>query len=90
MLTMDFGTMPTREQYDRAWEEAMSSDDAVDGVHFHFGNDERVGNDELTQDELWAELQSALRDYQGEDLETAERAGEWISCVLGCLGVEWV
>lgn len=95
-LTLTFGEMPTREQFDRAWDRAMSDEDnpPVDGVHFHFGNDERLGDAALTREELWAELTKASDEYQAlladDSITDPERVGDWVSRVLYCLGIEWV
>ena len=92
--TMTFGEMPSREEYDAAWDALEAQGELRDGM-FHFGNDKRLGTCALTSSELWRELQRASREYaaeleaddQGED---PEAVGDWMSCVLSCLGFEWV
>ena len=100
--SMTFGQMPTREQYDAAWEDmcASSADPAEFDNLFRFGNDKRVGTCALTPDELWDELQLASEKYEkllGSDelaeagfSEDYEELGSWLSSVLGCLGIEWI
>lgn len=93
MLTMTYGTMPTREQFDEGFDEAVvnaSSGDMANGL-FSFGNDPRVGTCRLNQEQLWEELNQAYIDYRAtSDEQEEEEAGNWISCVLSCLGIEWV
>lgn len=89
---MTFGTMPSREQYDAAWDavEAVATADGFRPPHmFHFGNDPRMGSLGMTRDELWAELVRAHAEYDVPG-PGAEEAGEWCSDVLGRLGIEWV
>ena len=86
-LTLTFGVMPTREQYDAQC--ALVDPDngrSVDDDGFGFGNDKRMGTDRLTSAELWAELVKAQAEHEAGD----EAAGDWCSSVLGCLGIEWV
>lgn len=97
---MTYGVMPTREEFDAACLEHDPEDPpeacvALQG--FAFGNgDPRLGEDRLTADELWEELQRAYADFEDVlDLErpskqAPEAAGDWISDVLGCLGFRWV
>ena len=61
------------------WEEG-------DRTTFSFGNDPRVGTCALSRQELWDELRSAWADHEAG----AEEAGDWVSTVLGSLGLEWV
>jgi hypothetical protein len=84
-LTMTHGQMPTREQYDVAWDRTAEGEGLRDGL-FHFGNDPRMGTCALKRDELWGELETAahLQDHGADD------AGDWCSRVLLCLGIEWV
>ncbi len=88
LFTMTYGEMPTREQFDQAW-------DAQGIDKFTFGNDPIMGNDSLTRDELWDKLQWVWNEYAdklggmglGDD---PEKQGSWLADVLSCLGVEWV
>lgn len=96
MITMTYGTMPSRENFDFA----LIRENAESG--YKFNNDSRVGTCVLTADQLWKELQEALFqynqgdnwlstiDYDKDDFELAEVAGNWCSCVLETLGFEWV
>lgn len=98
--SMTYGVMPTREEFDAACLEHDPEDppEACIAYHgFHFGNDPRVGNETLTPDELWAELQKARAEYEvllqadlAEGDEAEGRVGDWISSVLSCLGFEWI
>lgn len=88
MVTMTFGVMPTREQFDAGFDQAVveaSSGTMASGL-FSFGSDKRVGNCALNQEELWAEITKAHAEYDAGD----EASGDWCSAVLGCLGFEWV
>jgi hypothetical protein len=86
--TMSHGEMPTHEEYDEAWSQT------VEGSTFRFGNDPRLGSCELTQEELWTELNKANDEYAdllgGMETEDPEVVGSWLSSVLFCLGIEWV
>lgn len=99
MLSMTYGHMPTRQQFDRAWDETVSRErkeghrGGVQTGYFAFGRDPRLGDCRLTQDELWAELQKAAKEYEEglqSDSEDPEPTGDWISSVLYCLSIEWV
>lgn len=97
--SMTYAVMPTREDFDRAF-------DAVcpDGW-FKFGNDPFVGFDSLNASELWRELETQLATWEtgehrdgcpgagecdGSDDCPSEQAGSWCSSVLGILGFEWI
>ena len=85
--SMTYGLMPSREEFDTACAEPDSEcGKSVDDVGFSFGNDERIGTDALTSGELLEELQTAREEWEEGD----EKAGDWCSAVLGCLGFEWV
>lgn len=92
-LTLTYGHMPTREQFDQACakvDEDTGRSVALDG--FGFGRDPRLGTTRLTQDELWDELCKAHGEWYAPnaDPEAQDKAGEWCSSVLYCLGIEWV
>ena len=96
LMTKTHGVMPTREEFEWLWATADANGELRDGV-FHFGNDERVGTSYLTESKLWNELQAAYnevysQDYDWNNVDKAqlEQTDDWISCVLGCLGLEWV
>lgn len=102
MISMTFGVMPTREQFDSAMVR-LNARREFNAPGYKFRNDQRVGTCVLSSDELWDELQKALTQYeQGDDhkpdqdhenweeLARADSAGTWVSCVLETLGFEWV
>lgn len=78
--SMTYGVLPTCEAFFDAF------DVHVKQTYFCFGNDPRVGNCELTSNELWIELKDAASDFRAGD----DEAGDWCSCVLSTLGFEWV
>lgn len=98
--SMSYGVMPTREDFDRAFDAVMANED--DGK-LSFGNDPFVGDDRLTASETWEQLQSQLATWEegehaddcpgdgscGGDGCPCEDAGSWCSSVLGLLGFEW-
>ena len=89
MISMTYGVMPSREQFDAACREHDPDDPpqaCVAEQGFRFGKDKRVGDAHLTPDELWAELGRAKAEYDAGD----EASGDWCSSVLGCLGFEWI
>lgn len=93
-----YGVMPDRDLFGRAFEARCP-----EGT-FAFGNDPYVGNDNLTESQLWAELQAQHATWEkGEhaaecpgdgsckgDGCPSEDAGSWCSSVLGVLGFEWI
>jgi len=82
--SMTFGVMPTRAQFDECWEREVVG-------QFAFGNDERVGTCELSQDELWEELNAAHSQWvETTEDDEWEETGSWMSSVLYCLGIEWI
>jgi hypothetical protein len=90
MLSMTYGTMPTREQYDEAWNK-LEDQEELRGHKFHFGNDPRMGTDALTQYELWDELVKAHHEFETSDDENEiDEVGDWMSSVLYCLNIEWI
>lgn len=104
MITMTYGIMPSREDFDSAMAR-MNSLREFNYSGFKFNNDSRVGTCVLTADQLWKELQEALTQWERGDspqdkpvtdyineleFTRAENAGHWCSCVLETLGFEWV
>lgn len=85
--SMTYGVMPSLEEFDAACAEPDDEcGKSVDDLGFSFGNDPRIGTDTLTGAELWNELRKAHGEWEAGD----EKAGDWCSCVLGCLGFEWI
>jgi hypothetical protein len=96
LMTKTHGIMPTREEFDWLWEAVDANEGFRDGK-FHFGNDPRLGTCALTQNELWNALQkahhevcAAYAESEAEFGEPAEQTDDWLSSVLGCLGLEWI
>ena len=94
-VTLTYGEMPTREQFDAAWE--YTDPTTPDGTKgFGFGNDKRLGCCVLSRDELWEELEKAWNEYAdqlghpGSLSQDPEVVGSWVADVLSCLGIEWV
>jgi hypothetical protein len=85
-MSLTYGVLPSLEDYDRAWQRAEI------GEHFTFGNDKRMGSCSLSQWELWDELEKAKDDWENNSETEAESdaAGDWASCVLSVLGIEWI
>lgn len=89
IATMTYGTMPTREQFDAGCllvDDGDPPEACVLHQGFRFGNDGRLGDAHLTADELWKELWVAKEEYDVGH----QSSGDWLSDVLGCLGIEWV
>jgi hypothetical protein len=84
--TFTYGTLPSRELFDFRFEEEVNQERRYKGL-FSFVNDERLGTEKLTNDELWAEIVKATAEY---DQRGNESAGAWVSSVLSCLGIEWI
>ncbi len=80
-----WGVMPTRAEFDAAW--SLN----VQGHTFSFGNDKRVGTCKLSAYELWAEIGKAFAEHEaGNGALDEDSPGDWLSCVLGVLGFEWI
>lgn len=80
MFTISGGTLPTREEFDQAWDK-QDDDGELRGGFFHFGNDKCVGTCAMNSSELWAELEKASKEY-------TEKAQDWINAVLFCFDIE--
>lgn len=86
MKACTYGTMPTRSEFNQLWDATMG-----EATSFRFGNDRRVGNESLTQSELWNELNKAYR--EGEYILLGDDEHHpwcWCSSVLYILGLEWI
>jgi len=82
-VTMTYGVLPSREDFDAAFEAKCE-----DGT-FSFRNDRFAGEDSLSCDQLWSRLVEAKQDHDfGGD--AGEAAGSWASDVLSVLGFEWI
>lgn len=96
--SMTYGVLPSREEFDTAWEAVVDEGAARAGnqgpgmPRFYFIDDPRVGTCALTRAELWAELRRAQGEWEnnGETEAECDAAGQWCSQVLGVLGFEWV
>ena len=80
MISMTYGGMPTRDDFDQAWECHVGKNT------FSFRNDKRVGDWDATATELWDEMQKAHAEFENG----SEAAGDWLSSVMWCLGYEWI
>ena len=94
LMTKTSGVMPTREEFDRLWTTKLAAGNLRDNK-FHFGNDKRMGNCALTRDEFWTEINKAYKEAYEDpttesDSKVTESTSDWLSSVLGCLGLEWV
>lgn len=93
-----YGVMPDRDLFSRAFDARCP-----EGT-FAFGNDPYVGNDNLTESQLWRELQAQHATWEAGEHKSecpgdgscrgdgcpCEEAGSWCSSVLGVLGFEWI
>lgn len=90
-LTLTYGDLPTPDQYEQAYVEAIGADEL-----FPFGNDKRLGNFKLNMYELWDEIVKAHQEYSDMltnewlDGKDPEVLGSWLSSVLSCLNIEWI
>jgi hypothetical protein len=83
MKSMTYGVMPAFGEFEAAFEREV---EAEGYPAFRFGNCSRVGTCEMRVVGLWDELEKALAEFEAGD----DEAGDWCSCVLGCLGFEWI
>jgi hypothetical protein len=84
MQSMTYGILPTEEEFRAAYD----ATELRDGL-FHFGNDKRLGNCALNCTDLWTEVCKAHEEYSN-DMSEFDETGDWLSCVLDCLGFEWI
>lgn len=80
MKSMTYGNLPSKAEFEKAFDKEVPSG------KYRFGNDERFGNDSVTSNELYKELETAVEEYEDGD----DAAGDWASAVLSTLGFEWV
>jgi len=59
-LSFNYGELPSKEVFEAQFDVAVGH-----GNTFSFGNDKRIGNDKLTCDELWIELNQAVAEFEG-------------------------
>ena len=87
-LSFNYGELPSKEVFEAQFDVAVGH-----GNTFSFGNDKRIGNDKLTCDELWIELNQAVAEFEGTatlPIQKQDDAGDWASVVLFCLNIEWI
>jgi hypothetical protein len=80
MPSMTYGVLPSFESFEAAFDR-----ECPDGCSF--GRDKRVGNVTLSCSELWREIVKAHDQWEESG---DEDAGDWLSCVLGIFGFEWI
>lgn len=80
MISSTYGVLPTKEQFDKAFEVQCPEG-------FKVGNDKLYGNHTFSCEELWSAVLHRTKLFleEGDDI-----SGDWASCVLYCLGFEWV
>lgn len=84
MKTMTYGVLPGYGEFVEAFERECVKEGYT---AFRFGNCPRVGTCEMGVEELWREIEKARAEFEEA---SDDEAGGWCSCVLGCLGFEWV
>ena len=92
MRSMTYGTLPTFNDYEAAFDR-----ECEDG-EFSFGNDSRVGTCRLSKHKLWDELQKAVKESETfwEDFDPSsgnpdgDDSANWAGTVLNVLGFEWI
>lgn len=88
MKTFTYGILPTKEEYDAAWDKLIAEEELHGGL-FHFGNDERLGTCALSQEELWDEILLAYEEWD-KDGWIDDQIGNWLSAIMFSLGFEWI
>ncbi len=84
-ISVTWGTMPTFEEFERAFDEVCE-----DG-EFQFGNDRIVGSDKLNVYELWDTVNDVwVRAGGAPTVADADADEAWVSDILLTLGWEWV
>jgi hypothetical protein len=81
--SMTYGVLPNRDAFSEAFSEECNSG------KFRIRNCPMIGNDDLTESELWNQVQNAANAWNN-DSEDSEEWGDWASCVLSVLGFEWI
>lgn len=83
MKTMTCGEMPTRDEFQTAFE------DEVPGGNYRIRNDRFLGDLDLTESELW-DLVSKLNETASEDSPDCDAALDRSAAILSTLGFEWI
>lgn len=81
--SMTYGVLPNRDAFSEAFSEECL------GGKFRIRNCPMIGNDDLTESQLWNRIESAVHAWSN-DSEDSEEWGDWASCVLDVLGFEWI
>ncbi len=81
--SMTYGVLPDRDAFYNAFEEECPNG------KFRIRNCPMIGNDDLTESELWNQIKSAVDTWNSESSDS-EEWGDWASCVLSVLGFEWI
>ena len=89
-LTLNYGTIPTVAQFERAYEATLGTLDEP----FNVSNCDVVGNCSFDSASLYAECERLCERADEcndvEEYEKAEHLTSWVSCALYCLGIEWI
>ena len=99
MTAMTYGTLPTRAEFDEAFER-----ECPDGYHMQLGETDsravdgfRLGDGTLTADQLWAGvteivayLPAGMSDDDPAELAKQDAAMDLVSGIMASLGFEWV
>lgn len=81
--SMTYGVLPDRDAFYNAFEEECPNG------KFRIRNCPMIGNDDLTESQLWEQVQKAIDTWNSESSDS-EEWGDWASCVLSVLGFEWI
>ena len=88
LISVTGGTFPTWEEFEAHFNTVCADSDNL----MNFSNDEFVGTDKLTSEELWSLLGEVWDNHTQDDIseEAWGLAYSWCSDVMDILGWEWV
>lgn len=84
-ISFTYGVLPPRDLFTYRFERVCPEG------KYDIRNCRRVGSATFTEPELWQEVETAASEFtRAEDDAAGDKAGEWASCVLETLGIEWI
>lgn len=83
MISIKRGTIPTKSEFDIAWDTHLSN------KHYLGFDDSRVGACSLPRDQVYEELRYAHLDWSNCTSEAVE-AYSWMCHILDLLKVSWI
>lgn len=81
-LSLSYGQMPTRDQFDRMFARQCGEDG-----RYLISNDKGGRDGDYTASQLWKLLQVEVSEFNNNE---GDENGDFVSAVLSTLGIEWI